>query len=73
MELAREPGETLPRDTQVYLLSLGYPAKEASEFQKNVKAVLESLGPRKKRCDAGIQRGQRQQRETDPKAVCLAT
>jgi len=67
------PYETLPRETQVYLLSLGYAAKEASDFQKNVKAVLESLGPRKKRCDAGVQRGRRQQPETDPKAVCLAT
>jgi hypothetical protein len=67
------PYETLPRETQIYLLSLGYPAKEASEFQKNVKAVFESLGPRKKRCDAGVQRVRRQHPEADPKAVCLAT
>jgi len=63
------PYESLPRETQVYLLSLGNPAKEASEFQKNVKAVLESLGPRKKRCDAGLQRVRPQQPETDPKSV----
>ena len=50
------PYKTLPREAQVYLLSLGYPAKDASDFQKNVKAVLESLGDRKKRCDSGIQR-----------------
>jgi excisionase family DNA binding protein len=67
------PYETLPRETQIYQMSLRYPAKEASDVQKNVKAVLESLGPRKKRCDAGIQRGPRQRPETDPKPVCLAT
>jgi excisionase family DNA binding protein len=61
------PYQTVPRETQVYLLSLGYPAKEASEFQKNVKAVLESLGPRKKRRDAGVQRVRPQ---SDPKSLC---
>jgi len=64
------PYETLPRETQVYLLSLGYPAKESQDFQKNVKAVLESLGPRKKRSDAGVQRVRPKEPETDPKAVC---
>jgi excisionase family DNA binding protein len=62
--------EALPRETQVYLLSLGYPAKEESDFQKNVKAVLESLGPRKKRCDVGVQRGRRQRPETDMESDC---
>jgi hypothetical protein len=37
---------------RTFLLDLGYPAKEASSFKANVKAIQESVAGRKKRCDA---------------------
>jgi hypothetical protein len=37
---------------QVFLISLGYPAKDAAEFRATVKSILEDVGDRKKRCDA---------------------
>lgn len=60
------PYDTLQRETQVFLLSLGFPGKEAIDFQKNVKAVLESLGSRKKRCDAGIERNSTREPSAEP-------
>jgi hypothetical protein len=42
----------LPLKVRTFLLDLGYPAKEASSFHANVKAILESVGGRKRRCDA---------------------
>ena len=44
--------DALPLEVRTFLLDLGYPAKEASSFRANVKAIRESLGGRKKRCDA---------------------
>jgi hypothetical protein len=48
----RVPYQLLPRDVQVFLISLGYPAKDAAEFRATVKSILEDVGGRKKRCDA---------------------
>ena len=49
---ARVPFQALPREVQVFLISLGYPAPEAAEFQARVKSILEDVAGRKKRCDA---------------------
>jgi hypothetical protein len=48
----RVPYDLLPRHVQVFLISLGYPAKDAAEFRATVKSILEDVGGRKKRCDA---------------------
>ena len=51
---------TLPRETQIYLVDLGYPCAESATFRKNVKEILESVGRQQKRrrkatvSDAGI-------------------
>jgi hypothetical protein len=42
----------LALEVRTFLLDLGYPAKEASSFKANVKAILETVAGRKKRCDA---------------------
>ena len=42
----------LPLEVRTFLMDLGYPAKEASSFKANAKAILESVAGRKKRCDA---------------------
>ena len=42
----------LPLEVRTFLLDLGYPAKEASSFHANVKAILETVGGRKRRSDA---------------------
>ena len=44
--------DALPLKVRTFLLDLGYPAKEASSFKANVKAILETVAGRKKRCDA---------------------
>jgi hypothetical protein len=47
------PYNLLPRDVQVSLIDLGYPAKDAAKFRATVKSMLEDLGGgRKKRWDA---------------------
>jgi len=48
----RVPYHLLSRHVQVFLISLGYPAKDAAEFRATVKSILEDVGGRKKRCDA---------------------
>jgi hypothetical protein len=42
----------LPLKVRTFLMDLGYPAKEASSFKANAKAILETVAGRKKRCDA---------------------
>ena len=44
--------DALPLKVRTFLIDLGYPAKEASRFKANVKAILETVAGRKKRCDA---------------------
>jgi hypothetical protein len=44
--------DALPLKVRTFLLDLGYPAKEASSFKANVKAIMETVAGRKKRCDA---------------------
>jgi hypothetical protein len=46
------PYDLLARHVQVFLISLGYPAKDAAAFRATVKSILEDIGGRKKRCDA---------------------
>jgi len=41
----------LPLEIRTFLMDLGYPAAEASSFKANVKAILETVGGRKKRSD----------------------
>jgi hypothetical protein len=48
----RVPYDFLPRQVQVFLISLGYPAKDAAAFRATVKSILEDIGGRKKRSDA---------------------
>ena len=47
----RVPYDLLPRHVQVFLISLGYPAKDAGAFRATVKSILEDIGGRKKRRD----------------------
>jgi hypothetical protein len=47
----RVPYDLVPRHVQVFLISLGYPAKDAAAFRATVKSILEDIGGRKKRCD----------------------
>ena len=42
----------LPLEIRTFLMDLGYPAAEASSFKANVKAILETVGGRKRRSDA---------------------
>jgi hypothetical protein len=44
--------DALPFKVRTFLLDLGYPSKEASTFKANVKAIMETVAGRKKRCDA---------------------
>ena len=48
------PYRMLPRDTQLFLIDLGYPASDAAQFRATVKAILETVGGRKRRSDARI-------------------
>jgi hypothetical protein len=43
---------TLPLVIRTFMMDLGYPAKEASSFKATVKAILETVGGRKRRSDA---------------------
>ena len=38
------PFEGLPRETQIYLVDLGYPCAESAEFRKNVREILDGVG-----------------------------
>lgn len=38
------PFNSLPREEQVYLFSLGFPCREASTFKKNVREILDGIG-----------------------------
>jgi hypothetical protein len=40
--------ESLPRETQVYLVDLGYPCEESANFRKNVREILDSVGRQRK-------------------------
>jgi hypothetical protein len=40
----RIPFNSLPRGDQVYLLSLGFPCREAATFKKNVREILDGIG-----------------------------
>jgi hypothetical protein len=50
--LKEHPGEiafeSLPRETQVYLVDLGYPCAESADFRKNVREVLDGVGRQRK-------------------------
>jgi len=46
------PYDLVPREFQVPLLDLGYPAPEAQQFQAAVKSILNDVAGRKKRSDA---------------------
>jgi hypothetical protein len=41
---ARVPFESLPRETQIYLVDLGYPCAESANFRKNVREILDGVG-----------------------------
>jgi hypothetical protein len=38
------PFESLPRETQIYLVDLGYPCAESAKFRKNVREILDGVG-----------------------------
>jgi hypothetical protein len=38
------PFERLPRETQIYLVDLGYPCAESAKFRKNVREILDGVG-----------------------------
>ena len=38
------PFEGLPRETQIYLVDLGYPCAESAKFRKNVREILDGVG-----------------------------
>jgi hypothetical protein len=40
--------ESLPRETQVYLVDLGYPCEESANFRKNIREILDSVGRQRK-------------------------
>lgn len=40
--------ENLPRETQVYLVDLGYPCAESATFRKNVREILDGVGRQRK-------------------------
>jgi hypothetical protein len=42
----------LPLEIRTFLMDLGYPAKETSNFKATVKAILDTVGGRKRRSDA---------------------
>lgn len=39
---------SLPRETQIYLVDLGYPCAESAQFRKNVRETLDGVGRQRK-------------------------